>query len=184
MKRLFAAIKITPDEHFLSIYYDLVKRLENDRIKWVVPHNFHLTLKFFGETPEEKIGIIGHKLNKIADMFSPFTVSVQNTGVFGSRYNPKVIWFGIADRGHLKELAETTLTTMDEAGFARDRQNFVPHLTVGRIKRLSDKQHFQQTIKMFEKADFMAIHVNEIYLYESHLKPEGPVYETVKKISF
>ena len=184
MKRLFAAIKITPDEHFLSIYYNLVKRLEKECIKWVKPQNFHLTLKFFGETTEDKIEIIDHGLNKIASVLSPFNIKIQNTGIFGSRYNPKVIWFGIEDGGHLAELAETTLTAMDEAGFARDRQNFVPHLTVGRIRRLSDKQHFQQTIKKFAEANLMEMQVNEIYLYESHLKPDGPVYETVNKFTF
>ncbi|NOX86923.1 MAG: RNA 2',3'-cyclic phosphodiesterase [Chlorobi bacterium] len=181
MRRLFAAIKITPDENFLKIYYNLIKKLSNDSIKWVEPQNFHLTLKFFGEIPEDKVNIICRELDFITPSFSPFNLHIQKTGVFGSRYNPKVIWFGIRDSSYLTVLAEKILTKMDEAGFARDRQNFIPHLTVGRIRRLSDKQHFQKTIKRFEKADLMEIGINEIYLYESHLKPEGPVYETVEK---
>ncbi len=183
MKRLFAAIKITPDKNFLGIYYKLVNGLVNDSIKWVEPQNFHLTLKFFGEIPEKKVDLICRELDSVSLSFSPFTINIRKTGVFGSHYNPKVIWFGIEDSGYVTEIAEQILTKMDKAGFARDRQNFVPHLTVGRIRRLSDKQHFEKTIKRFEKANLMEINISEIYLYESHLKPEGPVYETVEKFS-
>ncbi len=181
MKRIFAAIKITPDENFLNVYYQLIKRLGHENIKWVKPENFHLTLKFFGDIPEDKVDVICRELDRITPSFTPFKIHIQKTGVFGSRYNPKVIWFGIEDSDYMKGLAEMILTKMDKAGFARDRQNFVPHLTVGRIRRLTDKKHFQQTIKRFEKANLMEVDVHEIYLYESHLQPEGPVYKTVEK---
>lgn len=184
MKRLFAAIKISPDENFLKIYYDLIKRLGNESIKWVEPQNFHLTLKFFGEIADEDVDVICRELESVSLALTPFYISIRKTGVFGSRYNPKVIWFGIEDDGQQAKLAEKVLSGMDKSGFPRDRQNFVPHLTVGRIRRLSDKQHFQKTIKKFAEANLMEMQVNEIYLYESHLKPDGPVYETVNKFIF
>ena len=183
MRRIFAAIKITPDENFLNVYYQLVKSLKQEGIKWVEPENFHLTLKFFGEISDDSIDIICEALDDITLSSEPFDISIRKTGVFGSRYNPKVIWFGIEDEGHLAELAEKVLSRMDKTGFARDRQNFVPHLTVGRIRRLSDKDRFQRIIKKFAEAELMQIHVREILLYESHLKPRGPVYETLEKFT-
>ena len=64
MKRLFAAIKVTPDENFLKIYYGLMKGLHFAKINWVKPENMHLTLKFFGETPEEKIELINNVISE------------------------------------------------------------------------------------------------------------------------
>jgi len=181
MKRLFAAIKIIPDKQFLSVYYKLVKQLTNERIKWVEPDNFHLTLKFFGELPGDKTGIICREMDKIVSGFPPFTINIQDTGIFGSSYNPKLIWFGIEDHGPLIALAEKVLDRMDEAGFARDRQNFVPHLTVGRIRRLNNKERFQHTISTFKQVNIMKVKVLDIFLYESHLTPQGPVYEIVRR---
>ena len=183
MKRIFAAIKITPDENFLNVYYQLVKSLKQEGIKWVKPENFHLTLKFFGEIPDDRIDIICDELDDITLSSGPFNINIRKTGVFGSRYNPKVIWFGIEDNGHLAELAEKVLSGMDKTGFTRDRQNFVPHLTVGRIRKLTDKERFHRVIKKFAEAELMKTHVGEIYLYESHLKPRGPVYEILEKFS-
>ena len=55
MKRLFAAIKIHPSARFISVLNAISASLSHERIKWVEPENMHLTLKFFGETAENKI---------------------------------------------------------------------------------------------------------------------------------
>ena len=52
MKRLFVAIKITPNDEFLKIFQELKQDLKHEKIRWVETRNLHLTLKFFGETCE------------------------------------------------------------------------------------------------------------------------------------
>ncbi len=181
MKRLFAAIKIYPDENLLKYYYRLRKSLKNDSIKWVEPENMHLTLKFFGETPDDKISGISRVFKPIASSQESFKMQITDVGIFGSRYNPRVIWFGIEEYAHLKNLGNLLLEKLDEAGFPNDRQNFVPHFTVGRIKELVDKDHFQQNIDRYKKTFFQEVEVNEIILFESILKPEGPKYFQLEK---
>ena len=51
MQRIFAAIKIVPDEELSKLIKRLQTALANEKIKWVEPWNLHITLKFFGETP-------------------------------------------------------------------------------------------------------------------------------------
>lgn len=179
MKRLFAAIKIHPSVKFLSLYNDISSSLSHERIKWVEPENMHLTLKFFGETAEERIPSINKALETAVSQSKPFNLKIENTGLFGSRYDPKVIWFGIEKQTELDTLAKNIFAELGKCGFEADRQNFVPHLTIGRIKELKDKQLFQQLIGKYNKMDIQAENVNEIVLYESILRREGPLYVEV-----
>ena len=55
----------------------------------------HLTLKFFGETAEERIHEIEDVLSNVSEANKPFQFSLKSIGIFGSSYRPRLIWFGI-----------------------------------------------------------------------------------------
>lgn len=184
MKRLFAAIKIQPGENFLKVYFELQKRMYPSRINWVKPENMHITLKFFGETPEEQIPLIEKVISESLVNFTPFNISLKNTGIFGSSYNPKVIWFGIDDSGNLKKLAESLSENLHENGFLRDRQNFVPHLTVGRIKLVYDKKHFQLVVDKNKHSFIQDAIINKVILFESLLLKTGAQYKELCEFGF
>ncbi|MBN2616005.1 MAG: RNA 2',3'-cyclic phosphodiesterase [Bacteroidales bacterium] len=184
MKRLFVAIKIIPDEQFLSVYHALKKEMVLDTLKWVEPHNFHLTLKFIGNTSSERIPVLVKALKEVSKRYEPFTFSLEKTGLFGSSYRPRILWFGSENPSEtLISLGEDVLETLDKAGFLRDRQNFVPHLTVARIKQIVRKEAFQETIQKHQNGFIQKVEVNQIYLYESILRPEGPLYKVVETFS-
>jgi len=181
MKRLFAAIKITPDDKFLKLYYRLLKQFEGERIKWVEPQNMHITLKFFGETEEDRINDICDVLNNVSADHTAFSFLLKDIGIFGSSYKPRVIWFGVENDEPIKLLASDLLSKLETIGFESDRQNFVPHLTVGRIKVLVHKRSFQAKIDQFSDAFIQDVIVNEMYLFESTLTTSGPIYDVVKR---
>lgn len=79
----------------------------------------------------------------------------------------------------LDHLAYAVLDAMDVIGFERDRQNFVPHLTLGRIHRLSDKKAFSALVANIPQMIYQNGLVEEIILYESILLREGPRYEAL-----
>ena len=179
MKRLFAAIKIHPTAEYLRIYNEITASLRHERIKWVEPENMHLTLKFFGETDEKQIPAIQHVLENATEKSQPFTLNLANTGIFGSHYDPKVIWFGIEKQPELELLSKNIFTGLETIGWQADRQNFVPHLTIGRIKELKDKSLFQKIISKYNTVKIQEEKVTEITLYESILRREGPLYVKV-----
>jgi RNA 2',3'-cyclic 3'-phosphodiesterase len=179
MKRLFAAIKIHPSHSYVSLFDDLTSSLRHERIKWVEPANMHLTLKFFGETDEKQIPLIKLAIERAVLSIEPFILQISNIGIFGSRYDPKIIWFGIKKHPELDLLAKNIFTELNKQGWEPDRQNFVPHLTIGRIKEIKDKQLFQQIIGKYAAVDIQEENVNEITLYESVLRREGPLYLNV-----
>ena len=175
MKRIFAAIKIQPDEVFNDIYYQLKSQLKNEKIKWVALEKMHITLKFFGETEESRIAPIIDLLDDISNHHSSFSLNIKNVGIFGSSYNPRVIWFGLDKAELLVNLANDVLNKVESLGFERGRQNFVPHLTVGRIKYLDNKQRFQEIDGQYKTIDIQQQQVDQFSLIESTLTPQGPI---------
>jgi 2'-5' RNA ligase len=179
MKRLFAALKVHPDENLLNLYADLRARLRHEKIKWVDEKNIHITLKFFGETPESEIDTIYETLDDVAHRHQALKIKLQNIGIFGSKYNPRVIWFGMEKNPAIEALAMDVIQSLDKACFPHDGQNFRAHLTVGRIKSINDKRNFQQSIDRFKEVFLQSVKVDEFVLYESKLRPHGPEYSVV-----
>ena len=140
--RLFAAIKIHPSPEFLNIYYKLKSGLIDEKIKWVEEENIHITLKFFGETPEDKIPEIITELKEASINSQPFQLHLGNTGIFGSSYKPKVVWFGINPWEELQQLQANIRNQLLNIGYEQGSENFVPHLpleglNIFRIKNFS-----------------------------------------------
>jgi 2'-5' RNA ligase len=180
MKRLFVAVKIKPGPDLLNTLYRLKKELQYEKINWVDEKNLHFTLKFLGKTDEAEVTTITKALENIAQTTQAIDIRIENLGIFGSRYDPRVIWAGIESSETLLALGENVLNKLDEAGFKRDRQNFVPHITLGRIKHIRDKKLLKVVIDRNKDIWHQNDRINSIYLYESILRPEGPQYKVVK----
>lgn len=184
MKRLFLAIPIqTENNGFKPLIEDLRKRLSHEKmINWVRPTNIHLTLKFIGETPPQDEPKIIDAVSKVLENQKSFTMDFNRTGLFGSRYAPRVLWLGMQQTPEeLLNLEEAVLTAFDNIGYQRDRQNFVPHLTLGRIKDLCEKQYFQKVVQAIDQKSYIHQEVKEVILFQSILRPEGAVYKMMKK---
>jgi len=180
MKRIFAAIKIIPCENFLQIYYRLKNAMKNDKIKWVPEANIHITLKFFGETNEKTIYNICEVLDDVSSDFLAFNIIFSKVGIFGSSYNPRVIWFGIEPNKTLLSIEKELNNKLEQIGIINDRQNFVPHLTIARIKSIWDKKSFQRKIDEYKNIEIQNFHADKIILFESILKAKGPKYEIIE----
>lgn len=184
MKRLFLAISMeTNDNGFQPLLSGLKSQLAHEkRINWVKPDNIHLTLKFIGNTRSEQIPDIIDKVGTMLRKHKTFTMDFNRTGIFGSRYAPRVLWLGMQNTPQeLYDLEEDTLSVFDELGFLRDRQNFVPHITLGRIKELCEKQYFQKVVSGIEQKSYIRQEVREIILFQSILNPDGAIYKAIKK---
>lgn len=183
MKRIFAAIKVYPNNDFMRLYYALKAGCKYDKINWVEPDNMHITLKFFGETEPDLIPRIIDSLTDLTQHHSPFMLRLKGTGVFGSFYKPRVLWLGIEDNPHLLQLGHAILDEMDRIGFKKDRQNFVPHLTLGRIKLTDHKERFFDLVQKHKDDEAGHLEIKEFHLYESKLSSLGPAYSVVETFS-
>jgi 2'-5' RNA ligase len=184
MKRLFCAIKIYPDSGFINKYRQMKEAFRHEKIKWVEEYNIHVTLKFFGETVVEKIPDIASVLEKTARETQVFEIALRGVGIFGSSYEPRVIWTGIEPYRDLREIMIKLQEKLRIIGYEPERQNMVPHLTLGRIKYLKDKTSFRRILDDFRDISSGMMSLDSFILYESILRKEGPEYISLQAFHF
>ena len=181
-KRLFIAIKIDPTEELLRRIHFLKLNLTHEQfINWIPTNHYHLTLKFLGKVHQDRIGEISERIRGVLEEKEKFLMQLTNIGIFGSNYSPGVLWGGVDENKRIRILYQGISKVLSNIGFSEDGQNFVPHISIARIKKITDKKFFQELIK---KADLISCNqqkVNEIILYESILKSTGADYRVVEK---
>lgn len=147
-------------------------------VRWVTPERLHLTLKFLGETPGERMPEIIAALEKSSNKFSPFVVELRGVGAFPNLRKPQTIWLGIGRGERLADLAETVDGTLHVLGFEREKRAFRPHLTLGRLRSLKGGRELTQALEaaQADPAGPVEWPVTEVQLVQSVLRPSGPEY--------
>jgi len=182
MKRLFVAIKIKPGDQLTGAYRKIKEQLYSDKIKWVNEDNLHITMKFLGDTPDKDVKIVAEKLRNSLDGIRRFDFCIKSFGYFGSSRFPRVLWFGTEDNGQLQQLYEKVNNGLQKYGPPEKSNVFKPHLTIGRVKEFKSINTLFELEAEFTGETFQTAQVNEVILYESVLKPTGPVYKVVEKV--
>lgn len=179
MKRIFIAIKIVPGQKLAKIITSLKSDLAGERITWVDPANIHITLAFLGDTEEGRIGVLRTLLRERCSGFGAFAITLKGTGLFRNLNDPRVIWVGIDAPDKLIALNEKIKTGLGDKGFITDDKPFKPHLTLGRIKHVSDKGSLMDATAEYGDEIIQEIQVSEVILYESILRSSGPEYRAL-----
>ena len=178
--RLFIAIELSEDiRGEIAQIQDRLKATP-DKIKWVNPASIHLTLKFLGEVREETVEKILQVIEQITGKVSSFTLKIEGTGAFPNLASPRVIWIGVKDIPSLSWLATELENALEKEGFSREKRKWMPHLTVGRVKVLEEKDKLRELILKEKRSKIGQMEVKYVTLMQSHLTPKGPIYTPIK----
>lgn len=151
-------------------------------VKLVEKENLHITLKFLGEVSSSTITSIQKILSEIR--FKPFNVVVKDIGVFPSYGNIRVIWVGIEEGAEkLKSLQSEIEGKLVALGFKREKE-FIPHLTIGRVKSGRNKDRLINTLNEFKDFVFGRQLIDVIHLKKSTLTSKGPIYSNLYSVKF
>lgn len=183
MKRVFIGVKIIAGPVLLKTINSLKTVLAGEKIKWVDPENIHLTLAFIGETEEERIKILSIMLKQACTGFGEFSFRLCSTGVFKNLRDPRVLWIGIEGYEKLSELNDLVKTGLNDTGFPVEDRPFKPHVTLGRIKHLKNAESLKSALEMYRDTFIQDVIVEELILYQSVLRPEGPIYKAIETFS-
>lgn len=107
------------------------------RIRWVRVDGLHLTLRFLGPTPEDRLEPLQAGADALASADAPFEVALGGGGAFPNLARPRSLWVGVttgADR--LATLADGLTAAASECGLVLDTRPFAPHLTIARTDGL------------------------------------------------
>lgn len=181
--RTFIALpmEVGPEVHQLAM--TLKRSFDGERISWVDPIRFHLTLRFLGDTPVEQVKIIGDKLLK--DIKSPrIRVKLTSLGSFGPRTRPRVIWLGLESTEMIQRLYEQIQQVLKNCGFPPAEQTFRPHLTLGRVRSLKNLNNYHRIIESTHQLQMGEVEVDKLVFYRSIPGSGGPVYTPLYQVKF
>lgn len=171
--RTFIAFKINTTDDLIFHFKKIQRELFNEKINWAPLNQLHVTLKFIGDTDLDKVDNIKKAMIEAFSEEKSSEFSLNSIGVFGSHYSPKVIWTGIKPEEKMLAWFNNLKKSLIKEGFEYDRQNFVPHLTLARIKNIDDKKILSKIVSEYKDFQFSNFIVNEIILFKSILKTTG-----------
>lgn len=182
--RLFAAIDIDSGvrDRIAAVEQTLQDRLNLGRqAKWVEPENMHLTLKFLGEVPDDRLTRVCDVLRRVAGQFSSFDFEVRGLGAFGRP--ARIIWAGTSHCPAMMELQAELETQFHKLGWEKENRPFAGHLTLCRVKTAAAGLQLAKAIEPYENEVFGCVTASEVVLYESRLGSKGPAYTAVSRAS-
>jgi 2'-5' RNA ligase len=151
------------------------------RASWVREQNLHLTLKFFGDTPLERVEQLSRALQAAAARMTQFEIAIRDRGSFAPRGKPSVLWIGIEDASaNLNKLHDALENECERAGFARDDRSFNPHLTIARLRGSQGARNLSDLHKS-TYLPAMRVRVQDVCLIRSELSSAGSRYTVVAR---
>ncbi len=181
--RLFVAVDVAPEIH--AAVRELIEELRPlvPSARWVETQGMHITLKFIGETPEQKVGAISNRLAGIQSS-SPVEMRFHGVGFFPNERQPRVLWVGIEATPNLAELADRIEAELEELDIPREKRAFHPHLTLARFRVPARNPRLEERRPALAAREFGRQTISEFYLYQSHLSPRGAEYRKLARFQF
>jgi len=180
--RLFVAIELPGEvrEALGRLQHELQRR-GLEKLRWVRPEGIHLTLKFLGETPEEKVPALEKALVNAVQGIDAHDLALGKLGTFGGS-RPRVLWVDLTgDVEAVRDLQERTEMALNQLGFEREARGWSPHVTLARVRPETAREvasAIAPAITAVEPSGAV-IPVGEVSLMRSTLRPSGAVYERV-----
>jgi 2'-5' RNA ligase len=153
----------------------------NLRPRWVRPEGIHLTLRFLGDTPPDRLEALTDALAQAVPTAPAFDLALSRVGSFEQRRAPRVLLATVTIEGRaLIDLYEHVETWLATAGWPRDKRSFHPHLTLARLPDTMDdaaRYAIADLATAFSAPQTPVWHVDRVYLIRSQLGPGGARYE-------
>jgi 2'-5' RNA ligase len=172
--RLFTGIDLPPD--VVRNLDNLVVRLRpTARVKWSPPANLHITTRFIGEWPAERLPELEAALAAVPGT-GAIPIHVHELGFFPNAHAPRVFWAGVEASPGLATLAAETDRALATLGLEPEGRPYSPHLTLARIKAPVPLQTLREAIAALPSLDFGDFAADRFHLYQSRLSSAGSVY--------
>ena len=151
-------------------------------VSWVRPHNIHLTLKFLGSVPPERLQDVVRGVRRAAVPAPPIPLELTELGCFPNRRAPRIIWAGLKQLpGELEVLQQRVEKELVAAGFSPQSRPFSPHFTLGRVRSGRNIRKLLAAIQA-ERLEPLRFEATEIVVMGSQLHPSGALYTPISHI--
>jgi 2'-5' RNA ligase len=148
---------------------EALRKEEGPDVRWSDPAALHLTLKFCGDVPSERVDELIERCAARLRGLAPFEVAIGGLGAFPNARAARVIWTGVgAGTSELARLARRLDAAAARVGIERERRPYQPHLTLGRLR-----EPRRVAIERLAGPEGIAFRVADIVCFQSRLSPRG-----------
>jgi 2'-5' RNA ligase len=174
--RLFTGIALPP-----PVRGNLARVLKELRplapVSWQPVENLHITSKFIGQWPEERLAELEGTLEKVSQPLA-FEIAIAGFGYFPNPHHPKTLFAGVEAGPAIGELASRIDEALRPLGIAKEERPYSPHLTLARIKN-EDIRALREHIAKMTNFDVGTFQVSEFHLYSSKAGPKSSIYTSI-----
>ena len=172
--RLFLAINL-PEETKRDIAAATAPLRETaPELTWVRDSHLHLTIKFLGDQPAERLSEIQTTIAQVAARHRELTMALAGIGAFPNFRRARVVWMDVAQEPRLELLHHDVEVACDGLGVEMEGRPFRPHLTLARVKGNQPEERMRMLARAAKRTDYATeVVVRSIDLMESDLTATG-----------
>ena len=181
--RAFLAFEMpTPLREQLRVQLQAL-RAELPRARWVRSESLHLTVKFLGEHPIDRLERLAAALELELSVVAPVTFTLAGSGFFPNRKRPRVAWVGGTAEG-VEPVVECVERCAAAEGVDRERRRWALHLTLARLREGWPEPAVEGFLKWGRQLTTEPFVATELILFRSDLQPGGAVYTPLRRLRF
>ena len=175
--RLFTGISLDP-----STAARLEQALEPLRraapLHWSPPENLHITSKFIGQWPDERLPELVSALAAI-EPAGKLEIGIARFGFFPNPHHPRFFFAGVHAGTGLSSLAARIEHALEPLGCPREARPYTPHLTLARIRDADIPENLRtlrEAVASMTNFNFGSFMAENFHLYLSTACPpqHGP----------
>lgn len=141
-------------------------------VKWEIPEKLHITLKFIGKVEKSYVDKIVMAIGNYQYGEKPIRMKISGIDGFPNFKNPRVLIVRFEQTDILNEIRDYVEDALSQVGIEKDSRNFVPHTTIGRVKR---KFNVKRALPIIETREFKLVSLD---VMNSVLSKAGSNYFT------
>jgi RNA 2',3'-cyclic 3'-phosphodiesterase len=181
--RLFFALIADKVQEPLAEVYSYLNKFPH-ALKTVAPQNYHITLKFLGETGIDTYKKLRDDFARLTLKAGPIGFKLQGLGGFPDEKRARVIWCGlITDLTGVRTIYERIENVSEKHGFKKEGREFTPHYTLARTRR--DRKLPNEIIRFLSENKhtfYGESHFRSIVLFKSELGTQGSRYTALEEV--
>jgi len=174
--RAFFCIPMEPDvARSIARLAATLKARIGTRASWVLPENYHVTLRFLGQIEPELTIDLERIAHCVTERLTSFAVPLDRLGAFPSADRARVLWIGGDAPPQFLGLASSLQHELAGLDFPRERRPTIAHVTLARLKGRADAA-VPRALATAEAPDGLTTRADRLVLMQSELTPTGAVY--------
>jgi len=175
--RLFLAINLPSSVTGAIDHEAAALRAAAPALRWIPPEKWHLTVRFIGEQPVERVGEIRDALDGATARHADAPLAIGGVGAFPNFRRARVVWIGVAPDPRLEMLHHDIESACVALGMEHEGRAFRPHVTIARVPPGVDEGTLRALSRVARGVRYSeVIDATSVDLMASELAPDGPRY--------